>query len=164
MTIREAAQRLGKSESALRRAIKAKRLDATLVKSKYDITEEALYAYAPDRHKVGAPTRDTEEMERQRVENETLRRELENTGLKLEERDNQIAELQSDIRGQMAAIQDRDKRITELNHVVAVAQNTAQELIYQLKTPFWKRWFRRQRALPAPDGVMDMEAEDENRS
>ncbi len=57
MTIREAAQRIGKSESALRRAIKAGKLDSTLVNGKYDITEEALYAYAEPSERVGAPKR-----------------------------------------------------------------------------------------------------------
>ena len=54
MTIREAAQRVGKSESALRRAIKARKLDAKLIQGRYDITEEALYAYAPKTKRLGA--------------------------------------------------------------------------------------------------------------
>lgn len=87
MTIREAAQRIGKSESALRRAIKAGKLRAELIDGKYDIAEEALNAYASPMRKEGAPTRDIEELERLRMENEALRRELENVKSKLEEKD-----------------------------------------------------------------------------
>ena len=46
MTIREAAQRVGKSESALRRAIKSGRLDAEKVNGIYNISEDSLNAYA----------------------------------------------------------------------------------------------------------------------
>ena len=76
MTIREAAQRVGKSESALRRAIKAGNLDAKLINGKYNIAEDSLYAYAEPAESLGAPMRDVEELERLRIENETLRREF----------------------------------------------------------------------------------------
>lgn len=64
MTIKEATERVGKSESALRRAVKAGKLDAKLVKGKYNITEEALNAYADPVERVGAPRRDEGEAER----------------------------------------------------------------------------------------------------
>ena len=74
MIIREAAQRLGKSDSALRRAIKAGKLVAKMVDGKYDITEEALNAYADTTQRLGALRRDEGERERLRDEVEALRR------------------------------------------------------------------------------------------
>lgn len=45
MTIREVAQRIGKSEISVRRLIKADKLKATLIDGAYQISEEALTDY-----------------------------------------------------------------------------------------------------------------------
>ena len=74
----------------------------------------------------------------------------------IEQQDSQIAELQADNRYLREELRQKDQ-------AVAVAQNTAQQLIERLQTPFWKRWFRRQKALPAGD-VLDMDTEDESQS
>lgn len=55
MTIKEAVQRVGRSESMLGRAIKAGKLRAEIIDGKYDITVEMLNTYAPPMRKEGAP-------------------------------------------------------------------------------------------------------------
>jgi predicted RNase H-like nuclease (RuvC/YqgF family) len=88
------------------------------------------------------------------TERESLKTENERITQELERRDNQIAELQADNRYLREELRQKGQ-------LVAVAQNTAQQLIERLQTPFWKRWFRRQKALPAPEDVVDMESEDD---
>lgn len=129
MTIREAAQRVGKSESALRRAIKSGNLDAELVKGKYDITEESLDAYAKPAERVGAPTRDEGELERLRVENETLRRELEEAHKRLDDKDALLEENR----------QRQDTIILQLTRQV----EQSQRLLEYHQAPWWRRWLRK---------------------
>ena len=149
MTISEAAQRVGKSESALRRAIKSKKLDAQMVNGKYDLTEEALYAYAKPAKNIDAPKRGAEEIERLREENETLRRELEDTR-------NKIEELQETVRQKDEALRSLEDRMADASqrHDTVVMQ-ISRMLEYE-RQPFWRRWFKH-KALPAPVDVIDME-------
>ncbi len=78
-------------------------------------------------------------------------------GLKqdIEKRDNLISELETmnqDLRNQLI---ERDHQIADLHRVVAVAQNQTQQLIERIQTPFWRRWFTRRKALPAPEVKKD---------
>jgi len=148
MTIREAAQRISKSESALRRAIKSKRLKAELIDGRYDITDEALKAYAPDKQMIGAPMLDTAELERLRVENEELKRELEEIRSQVKKKDDLIADAQK-------AAEEANKR-----HDIVVMQMP--KLIEYHQQPFWRRLFSR-KALPPPvdETIMDMETSEQ---
>ncbi len=129
MTIREAAQRVGKSESALRRAVKAGKLDAKLVKGKYDITEEALNAYADPVKRLGAPRRDEGDAERLRVENETLRRELAEAQKKVAEKDALLEENR----------QRQDTIILQLTRQM----EQSQRLLEYHQEPWYRRVFRK---------------------
>ena len=142
MTISEAAQRVGKSESALRRAIKSCKLDAQIVNGKYDIQEVALYAYAKPADRVSAPIRDGQELERLRIENETLRRELEAAQEEVRRKDQQTENIQ-------AQLSEASKR-----HDTVVMQMS--KMLEYERQPFWQRWFK-VKALPAPENVVDME-------
>jgi len=125
MTIREAAERLGKSDSALRRAIKAGKLHAAMVNGRYNITEESLNAYAKPGERLSAPEHDKAELERLRVENETLRQ-------KLEEKDQLLEENRK----------RQDTIILQLTHQL----EQSQRLLEHHKAPWWRRWSRKNRS------------------
>jgi excisionase family DNA binding protein len=85
MTLQEACQRLGKSETTLRRWIKTGKLKAELVEGKYEIDPDEIerlvddYAVAENAQSVEADLRQeemTRQMTRQEEEIEFLRREL----------------------------------------------------------------------------------------
>jgi len=129
VTIKEAAERVGKSESALRRAIKAGKLNAELVSGRYDITEESLYAYAEPVERLGAPTRDAEEGERLRVENKTLRRDLADALKRLDEKD--------------ALLEDNRQRQDTIILQLTRQLEQSQRLLEYHQEPWYRRWFRK---------------------
>ncbi len=125
MTIREAAQRVGKSEDSLRRAIKAGKLSATLVNGKYDISDAALDAYA-SAHAVhtqtpAAASSAESEIVRLRAENEKLKQELVESRRILE--DNR---------------QRQDTIILQLTR-----QLDQQRMLEAHREPWFRRWFKR---------------------
>jgi len=180
MIIREAAQRLGKSDSALRRAIKAGKLVAKMVDGKYDITEEALNAYADTTQRLGALRRDEGERERLRDEVEALRREhseLERLRSENEQLKQDTEEL-GRLRGEMETlrrgldeaqkrINDKDTELAEARRELAEAGHRHDTVVMQMtrlleyhQQPFWRKLFSR-KALPPPEQIMDMEPGDD---
>ena len=163
MTIQEAAQRVGKSVSALRRAIKSKKLDAQIVNGKYDIRDEALYAYAEPVDRVGAPMRDTEELERLRMEDETLRHELAAAQEELERLRMDGETLRRELEIAREEVKRKDQQTENIQAQLSDASQRHDTVVMQMskmleyeRQPFWRRWIR-QKALPAPENVMDME-------
>ncbi len=70
-----------------------------------------------------------------------------------------IKELRERIQQQADQVQNQSDRIERLEQLLAMEKQQNQQLIdYQLQ-PFWKKWFGKQKALPGPGGVVDMEPE-----
>lgn len=166
MTIAEVAKLIDKSEQSVRRAVKSGKLNAIMVKGKYKINEDDI----PDSLRDTQPIVTDSQGNSQALvtENEQLRQDI-------ERRDNQIAELMEKLHGaeKQAILTDglladkerlqqqldtKDEQIRELQK--ALDQN--QQLLAYAQLPWYRKL--RHKALPAPDGVMDMEAEDENPS
>jgi len=135
MTIQEAAQRLGKSDATIRRAIKARKLDAAIIDGKYQITEESLSAYAQNEQlsiqndRVHRHQEDIEELkvelERLSHDNQVLRQELKQAYDWLKEKDAQIEDSR----------QRQDTIIMQLSRQLGDAQKA---LEYH-KMPWWRR-------------------------
>jgi predicted site-specific integrase-resolvase len=71
----------------------------------------------------------------------------------------QITDLQNDKRHFQEQWQDQNQRIERLEQLLAMEKQQNQRLLdYQLQ-PFWKKWFGKQTALPAPENIVDMEAD-----
>ncbi len=73
----------------------------------------------------------------------------------------QIAELQNDKRHLQEQLQTQNERIERLEQLLAMEKNQNQRLIEYHLQPFWKRWFSKQKALPAPENIMDMKPDTE---
>jgi predicted site-specific integrase-resolvase len=74
----------------------------------------------------------------------------------------QIADLQNDKQHLQEQWQNQNERIERLEQLLAMEKQQNQQLVdYQLQ-PFWKKWFGKQKALPAPGDVMDMETDKES--
>lgn len=115
MTIQEACQRLGKSESTVRRWIRSGKLKATIVEGVYDIPESAIHELVNDQA-MTSQVEGTDQVliEQLRSENEYLRKELSDTK---ERSDTIILQLTRQIESQ-------------------------QRLLEYHQEPFYKRWFR----------------------
>ena len=171
-TLTQACQTLGISQRTLYR-----RIDKGEIETKLEDNRRLVWVSPPDVKPLAEVTNNVAD-----TVIATLKDENEDLKQQLQEKDSQIAELQTTNRTVTTERESlktenerRDSQIAELQadnqylreelrqkgQLVAVAQNTAQQLIERLQTPFWKRWFRRQKALPQGD-VVDMEAENEN--
>lgn len=77
MTLQEAAKRIGKSESTIRRMIRAGTLTAPIIKGKYDVSEESVNAYLKPRQMDSQmPSQDAELIAQMQAEIDYLRKEL----------------------------------------------------------------------------------------
>lgn len=120
MTIQQASQRLGKSESTIRRWIRSGKLTATMIDGVYDIPEAAVNALSNDKHPAGDDQGPEGGIIMQlREENEYLKERIQ----ELEE-----------------ARQRADTIILQQ----ARQQEQAQRLLEHYQSPWWRRWFRKQ--------------------
>ena len=156
MTITEAAARIGKHNDTIRRAIQAGKLESTKVNGTWDVSEEALDAYANAQGITyaasGAETGYAvayDETMQLRMQNEDLKQQVEYLKRQIQEKDQQTENLQ-------AQLSEASKR-----HDTVVMQ-TSKMLEYE-RRPFWQRWFG-YKALPAPENVMDMEPDVEEKA
>jgi len=115
MTVQEACQRLGKSESTIRRWIRAGKLKATIVDGAYDIPEVVVNALSDDKQPVGI---DQGIIERLRQENEYLKE--------------RIRELEG----------SRERSDTIILQLTRQLEQSQRLLEYH-QAPWWRRIFRR---------------------
>ncbi|MFC1719319.1 excisionase family DNA-binding protein [Candidatus Poribacteria bacterium] len=149
MTITEAAARIGKHNDTIRRAIQAGKLESIKVNGTWDISEEALAAYA-NTQGVAYADLGTEpgyaaaydETMQLRMQNEDLKQQVEYLKGQIQEKDQQVENLQ-------IQLSDASQR-----HDIVVMQMS--KMLEYERQPFWRRWFKH-KALPAPGDVMDME-------
>ena len=125
MTIKEAAHRIGKSTDTIRRAIRDKKVDAHKVNGIWDVSENALSAYAKAQGYIST----AEEYENPYAQTTYLREQ--NSRL-LE----QIEKLQNDLREQK---ERSDMLLLQMTRQL----EQSQRLLEYRKTPFWRRWFRK---------------------
>ena len=144
MAVSQARQALGKSERTIRRWIDSGKLQSRQGDSGIEVLVED----------TGAET-GTEQAMSQATPVD-LQAEVKRLKIELERRDRQISELQTDKRH----LQERGERLEQL--LAMEKQQNKQLIDYQLQ-PFWRRWFK-QRALPAPGDVMDMEPDTDKES
>jgi len=150
MTIREAASRIGKHSDTIRRAIQSGKLASEKVNGIWDITDDALKAYANAQgiaYDVSATAQDHtdayDEVTRLRMQNEELNRQIEYLKEQMQERNDQIRELQKTL------------------HQAQINLDHNQHLLAYAQLPWWRKLGRK--ALPAtPVDMVDMMAEDEN--
>jgi len=119
MTIQEASQRLGKSESTVRRWIRQGKLAATMVDGVYDIPESALNGYLNDQ----PMTRQVEGVDQPMID----RLKAENEYLK-----ERIQELED-------ARQRSDTIVLQLTRQL----EQSQRLLEYHRGPWYRRWFRK---------------------
>jgi len=119
MTIQEACQRLGKSESTVRRWIRSGKLAATMVSGAYDIPETAVNALSNDKQVVGIDQEpEGAVIVRLRDENEYLKQRVEELEQARERSDTIILQLTRQL--------EQSQRLLEYH-----------------QSPWWRRWFRR---------------------
>ena len=138
LTVTQARQVLGKSERTIRRWVSDGKLQSRQGDSGVEVLVE------------GTGTDTGVEDVTPQVMPVDLQAEAQRLKAELDRRDRQIEELQNDKRH----LQERAERLEQL---LAMEKNQNQRLIdYQLQ-PFWKKWFGKQKSLPAPGDMMDME-------
>lgn len=117
MTIQEACQRLGKSESTIRRWIRQGTLTATKVDDIWDIPESVVNDYLNDQVTKGSDKADDQGLIGQlRNENEYLKGQIE----------------------------EKDKQISELHQMLMVSEGNQKQMLED-KRPFWRRWPRKRK-------------------
>lgn len=125
MTIQEACQRLGKSESTVRRWIRSGKLKATRVKGVYDIPESAIHELVNDK----AFDQSVEGVDQVLIEQ--LRSEVEY------------------LRGELKAERENSEQAKERSDTIILQLTrqleSQQRLIEYHQEPFYKRWFKRRR-------------------
>ena len=137
ITVAQARQALGKSERTIRRWIETGKLQSRQGDNRVEVLVE------------GTGTETGAAQVTPQAAPGVLLAEVEKLKAELDRRDRQITELQEDKRH----LQERTERLEQL---LAMEKKQNQQLIdYQLQ-PFWRRWFT-QKALPAPENVVDME-------
>jgi len=121
MTIQMASQRIGKSETTIRRWIKSGKLSATIVDGVYDISEDSILAYSNDQSMNSQPEGvDKALIDQLRSENEYLKERIQEL-----EQARERADL---ITMQLTRQLEQSQRMLEAH-----------------KEPFWKRWLRKER-------------------
>jgi excisionase family DNA binding protein len=116
MNVHEAAKRLGKGESTIRRWIREGKLEALIINGTYDIPESAINQplishTITDEHNHATTMRDQ---------------------IELQEREN---------RQLIEQLSEKDKQISELHQLLLVSENRNQKMLEYHQTPFWRRWF-----------------------
>jgi len=120
MTIQQACQRLGKSESTIRRWIRSGKLTATKVDSVWDIPEAAVSDLSSDKQAEGIDQEPEAMLGRLLEENEYLKE--------------RIQELEG-------ARERSDTIILQLTRQL----EQSQRLLEYHRGPFWRRWFRKEK-------------------
>lgn len=121
MTIQETCQRIGKSESTIRRWLKTGKLTAKLIDGVYDIPEDAI-----NRLVNGYPNDKASEQQSEGNEQVIIKRlEAENEYLK-----ERIQELE-----------DARERADTISLQLTRQLEQSQRMLEAHKEPFWRRWF-----------------------
>jgi len=148
MTITEAATRIGKHNDTIRRAIQAGKLSATKVNGAWDISEEVLTTYADAQGIAYAALGNEQpsataydEVMQLRMQNGDLKQQVEYLKDQIQEKDKQLEGLQIQLQ---EASQRHDTVVMQMSKMLEYEQQ-----------PFWRKWFK-QKALPAPENVVDM--------
>ncbi len=158
MTIAEVAKLIGKSEQSVRRSIKSGKLQSTLVNGRYEINKDDITDSLRDSQPIVTDSRDDSQSDSQVVviENELLKA--------------RILELENDKEGLQHQLTEKDKQIENLQIQLQDASQRHDTVVMQMsrmleyeRQPFWRRWFK-QKALPAPVDVMDMDPDTDEES
>jgi len=146
----ESCQKLSISQRTLYR-----RIDKGEIESKLENGKRWVLAALPDNEEMAelsdnlATVVDTEEIER-------FKQEITGLEQSIKQQTAKIAALETANDNLRSQITEKDHQIADLHRVIAVAQNQAHQLIERMQMPFWRRWLK-QKALPAPGDVMNME-------
>ncbi len=166
MNIKEAAQRVGKSVITVRRAIKDGKLKASLQGGKYNIIESALNEYALSTQEITLSDQDNQELNRLRDEKDKLDQMITQLRTQADEREQQIVYLREQSERLQQQLSEKDKQIENLQTQLQDASQRHDTVVMQMsrmleyeRQPFWRRWFK-QKVLPAPGDVVDMEPEE----
>jgi excisionase family DNA binding protein len=139
MTIREAAQRIGKHNDTIRRAIQAGKLEAIKVKGVWDIPEEALTAYAEAQGisdgaaGIAQPYDDDMQL---RMQNEKLTEQINELRAELKQERERLEEAR---RAAEEASQRHDTIVLQLTRQL----EGQQRLLEYHQEPWYRKWFRR---------------------
>jgi DNA binding domain, excisionase family len=121
MTIQDACQRLGKSESTIRRWIAKGKLTATKIEGVWDVPESAVDALSNDKHPVGNDQQvEAVMVEQLREENRYLKERIEELEGARERTDTIILQLTRQL--------EQSQRLLEYH-----------------QAPWWRRWFSRKK-------------------
>ena len=117
MNVHEAAKKLGKGESTIRRWIREGKLEASIINGTYNIPESAIINQPSISHTI------TDERNQETI----MRVQIESS-----EREN---------RRLIEQLSEKDKQISELHQLLLVAENRNQKMLEYHQAPFWRRWF-----------------------
>jgi len=119
MNVQEAAKRLGKGESTIRRWIRDGKIEASMINGTYDIPESAI-----NEQLISSQTAEDgrSQITAMRVRLESIERE----------NDRFIEQLK-----------EKDKQISELHQLLMASETRSRQLIEYQQVPFWRRWFGR---------------------
>ena len=143
MTIREAAQQTCKHNDTIRRAIQAGKLEATKVKGVWDISEEALIAYAEAQGitvNADGIAQPYDEIMQLRMQNENLVEEIVELKVELKQERERLEEAR---RAAEEASQRHDTIVLQLTRQL----EQSQRLLEYHEEPWYRRWFRRKRKI-----------------
>ena len=128
MTIQEVSQRIGKSQSTIRRWVKEGKLNSTMVNGVYNIPESALDGYSneyPDGGQAEAVV-------------SQLREDVAYLKEQMAKKDEQIENLQRQM-------QDNQQRSDMVILTLTRQLEQSQRLLEYHQSTWWRRWFRRSR-------------------
>lgn len=117
MNVHEAAKRLGKGESTIRRWIREGKLDVSIKNGTYEIPKSAIIDQPSISH--------------------TIINERDKTTIMHA----QIGSLERENGQLIEQLSEKDKQISELHQLLLVAENRNQKMLEYHQTPFWRRWF-----------------------
>jgi len=121
MTIQEACQRLGKSESTVRRMIKTGRLIAIKKDGIYDIPEDAVNDLSNGKQAVG---------------NDKANEQVENPLI------NQLKEENKYLKERITELEDARMRADQITMQLTRQLEASQRMLTVAKEPFWRRIFK----------------------
>jgi len=162
MDIKEVAQRLGKSEITIRRAIRDDKLKAELQEGKYRISEESLKEYALTTQDIALTTHDDQELDRLREENKELTHEINHLRSLIGEKDQAIEERQKRHDEMVMQFNDRLMELTSKSEDAKQRSDTiilqltrqleqSQRLLEYHQEPWYKRVFRKRKTEKAEE-------------
>ncbi len=141
MTIREAAERIGKHNDTIRRAIQSGKLESTKVKGIWDISDTALAAYMKRLGISGEAAATVQPYAK--PDDEAMQ-------LRMQELVQQIEELKSQLGQEREGVEEARKAAEETSqrHDTIVLQLTRQnqQLLEYHQEPWYRRWFRRRKS------------------